>query len=762
MKNTTDPIHELRKPIEFVKTVGRQRAELLDKMGIHTPADLLFWFPRDYEDFSNFTDLAHLVPDELQTICARVVNVSVRFISRGVLLTVTVEDGTQGLAEILFFNQAFRQKQIFPGQIYLFTGKPKIKSRRWQFTHPILRQLPPEEVEILNAHTVPGCQLGSVRISPENEMENSGELKDESLVGNEGLNKIIKTHLVSGLQPVYRLTEGLSAWEFRRMAGQVVENFAKYVEETFPEDFRERFHLLGITEAIRGIHFPENHERLEAARRRFIFQELFLLQLALGVRRRQNQVGFRAPIMEVTHKMDQRIRRLFPYELTEGQHRAISDITQDMAQGHPMNRLLQGDVGCGKTTVAVYAMLLAVAHGFQAVIMAPTEILARQHGRTLRKLLAHSDVRPVELVGGLRSEARQEILQKIASGDAKIIIGTHAVLQEDVKFENLGLVVIDEQHKFGVRQRASLRSAGESPHYLVMTATPIPRSVAMTLFGDLDITSIRELPPGRQKVHTYLAQESQKESWWQFFREKINEGRQGYVVVPLVDGGKMAEADEENTSESEEDSQMETKKEVANLLTTYEYLKNGPLAGIRVGMIHGRMSALEKDTVMMDFRTGEIQVLVSTSVIEVGVDVPNATLLTILSAERFGLAQLHQIRGRISRGKHPGYCCVFPTRDAPEVQQRLTIFTETTDGFQLADADFSFRGPGNLFGTQQHGLPPFRLADLERDRKVLLETRDAAEEILSHDPGLASPVLRRMRVQMLHRYGRVLDLGDVG
>ncbi len=758
MDATPSPLTELRKPLAYVKAVGTRRAEVLARIGLRTPADVLFWFPRNYEDFSNFTDIAHLETDELQTICARVAGVNVKFISRGTLFTVALEDGTHGLAEMVFFNQPFRKNMIFPGQIYLVTGKPRMKARRWQFTHPTLRQLQPEEVEQLNAHTVPGRRMGTA---------DGDSPAPEDAEHATPLEKIAAAAQSLGLQPVYRLTEGLHAWEMRRITRQVVEEFAPLVEETFPEEFRQKHHLLGIAEAIREIHYPSSEETLTAAKRRFIYQELFLLQLALGIRRRQQQVDFRAPVLEVTHKIDQRIRQLFPYLLTEGQLRAISDITQDMALGRPMNRLLQGDVGCGKTTVAVYAMLLAVAHGFQAAIMAPTEILARQHGRTLRKLLAHSEIQPLELVGGLRPAVRQEMLSKIASGEAKIIVGTQALLQEDVKFANLGLVVIDEQHKFGVRQRAMLRGAGESPHYLVMTATPIPRSVAMTLFGDLDITSIHELPPGRQKVHTYLAGESQKESWWEFYREKLREGRQGYVVVPLVDGGAAAEnaaefLDEEAVKEQPEDDQPETKKTVANLLATYEHLVKGPLAGFRVGMIHGRMSGAEKDAAMLDFRTGETQVLVSTSVIEVGVDVPNATLLAIISAERFGLAQLHQIRGRISRGKHAGYCCVFPTHETEEVDERLKIFTETTDGFKLADADFEFRGPGNIFGTQQHGLPPFQVADLQRDRAVLEETRAAAEELLLQDAGLSAAELKRMRQQMLRRYGAVLELGDVG
>ena len=779
--------------IAFEPYVGERRAEQLARLPIRTPGEMLFFFPRDYEDFSNFTDIRHLEEDVLQTICARIVAIRNRPTRRGTMTTVEIEDGTYGLAELLFFNQQFRIRQLQIGQIYLISGKPKSTKRRWQFTHPILRLLPDEEIAQINAHTVPGNRIGT----SDPEAARSGQGASVSSIS--GPEDLPTASAFLGLQPVYRLTEGVHQWELRRLARNVIQKYSGLVEDAFPEALRAKYFLLSIQEAIQGIHFPKTQEMLDRARRRFVFQELFLLQLALEVRRRQQQCDFRAPILEAAPEIDRRIRQLFPYDLTQGQLKAIGDVTRDTASGRPMNRLIQGDVGCGKTTVAVYALLLAVAHGFQAAVMAPTEVLARQHTRTLRKLLAHSPVEIVELVGGLKPAERRERLEKIASGKAQLVVGTQALLQKDVNFAKLAMVVIDEQHKFGVNQRAALRRSGESPHYLVMTATPIPRSVSMTLFGDLDLTTIRELPPGRQKVRTYLAQKENREGWWTFFKEKLHAGAQGYVVVPRIgetegltetagnfqteigfgtdvppngpsalgkfseDAGTPSPQNAEPVSwEDDEDADAEQESDVANLQKLYRELSIGPLAEFSIGILHGRMTQEEKESVMFRFRTGEIRVLISTQVIEVGVDIPNATLMTIDSAERFGLAQLHQLRGRIARGPRAGYCCVFASNEKEETIERLKLFTETSDGFELSETDFRLRGPGNLFGTRQHGLPPLLIADLLRDAAILEETRIAAREMMGKDPGLSAPSLRLLRKQILKKYGAVLELGDVG
>jgi ATP-dependent DNA helicase RecG len=542
--------------------------------------------------------------------------------------------------------------------------------------------------------------------------------------------------------PVYPLTEGLNQTRVRRIVRSAVESFVDIVEEAFPPEYLRQHDLLPIGIALREIHGPTNAASLEQARRRFIYQELFVLQLALALKRSIGAARLRSPALPVTAKIDARIRRLFPFRFTADQRAAVEEIAADMAREQPMNRLLQGDVGCGKTVVAEYAALLAVAHGCQAALMAPTEVLARQHAATFRRDLAHSRVRIAVLTGSLSAGQRKELLAAIRAGEADLIVGTHAVLQSDVEFARLGLVVIDEQHKFGVRQRARLKQAGPDPHYLVMTATPIPRTISMTLFGDLDVSTIRRQPPGRPHVYTYLGSPDQRGQWWEFFRKKLREGRQGYVIAPLV--GDAAD------------------QESASVERCFEDLANGELEAFRLRPIHGRLSAAEKEAAMEAFRLGRTQVLVATSVVEVGIDVPNATVMTIEDGDRFGLAQLHQLRGRISRGAHPGYLCVFADAQNEESQRRLQAFQQSNDGFELAEIDFAIRGPGDLLSERQHGLPPLRIADLLRDAELLEEARRDARALVAADAELQDPQFARLRRMAMVRYGPALDLGDVG
>ena len=443
------------------------------------------------------------------------------------------------------------------------------------------------------------------------------------------------------LLPVYPLTEGINQGAMRRIMQIVVERCLADVEEIFSPAFCREKKMVGIHEALRGIHLPEDHPRLEEARYRLVYQELLLLQLGLGLRRVIRASASTAPLLERSPKIDARIRRLFPFDLTKGQDAAIEDIAQDLGQSHPMNRLLQGDVGSGKTVIALYATLLAVAHGYQVAIMAPTEVLARQHARVLGEFLAKSRVRTQLITGGLSRSQRELVLAEISQGTTDVAIGTHALVQPDVTFAKLGLVIIDEQHKFGVRQRAELKDDG--PHYLVMTATPIPRTLTMTLFGDLDVSTLRDAPPGRQPIHTYLPEEDERGKWWTFFRSQLDQGRQGYVIAPLIEESELWD--------------------VASLTEVYKEISTGILKDYRIGMLHGKMTGIEKDNVITDFYNGRLQVLVSTTVVEVGIDVPNASLMAIEGAERFGLAQLHQLRGRIGRGKHPGYCALFGDHD---------------------------------------------------------------------------------------------------
>ena len=709
----TDP---LLTPAQFLKGVGPAKAELLAKLDLHYARDLLFNFPRAWQDMSELRAVDQLEEGKLASVAGVIEEVDLRNIGTGKsLLGLLVKQGANYLRG-LWFNQPYLRGKFQLGRRILLSGEPKLQGIRWEMVHPKFELLADDD-------DVPAGRI----------------------------------------LPVYSLTEGLNQTQMRRIMAGIVETYATFVEDVFPDDFLDAHQLWPIRAALPQIHQPRDQASLEQARRRFIYQELFILQLALAIRKWRLTHHRRAPALPTSAKIDARITRLFPFELTSEQRIAIDQIAADMGREVPMNRLLQGDVGSGKTVVAMYAMLLAVAHGKQAALMAPTEVLARQHVQTLSTALEASKVRIGLLVGSLTPAERKKTLDALAAGELDILVGTHAVTHalnqstaskdqksldglsdalEGGRFARLGLVVIDEQHKFGVNQRAALKRAGIDPHYLVMTATPIPRTVTMTLFGDLDVSTIRSAPPGRQKIHTYLAQDGQRNRWWNFFRQKLAEGRQGFVIVPLVEETEAIEA--------------------ASVQQTLDVLQRGELMGHRLAALHGRMTPIEKESAMEAFRRGRVQVLVSTSVVEVGVDVPNATLMTIEGGERFGLAQLHQLRGRISRGSHPGYLCVFANPSTDDAQRRLDAFTRSNDGFELAELDFQLRGPGDLFGTRQHGLPPLRIADLSRDAEIVEEARSDAQTLIAADPDLKDPAYARLKRMVLVRYGEALELGDVG
>jgi len=691
---TTD-VEKLSTPLQFLKGVGPQRAELLVRLDLHTVRDLLFFFPREYEDVSQLCTIDELREGQPASIRGEVEEVDFRETGPGrCTLGLLLRQGQDHLRAI-WFNQPFLQRRFYRGQQLLLSGVPRRKGLRWELAHP--------KVTVLEGH----------------EAAPSG-----------------------GILPVYPLTEGIKQYRMRVLVQGAVSGYAQFLPEVFPDWFLDRHRLWPIRVALPQIHQPQDRDSLQQARRRFVYQELLVLQLALALKKRQQAVQARAPSLPADSRIDARIRRRFPFEMTAGQNQAIAEVAADMAGQVPMNRLLQGDVGSGKTAVAVYAMLLAVAHQHQAALMCPTEVLAHQHYHTLINLLGNSQVRIGLLTGSLTPAQRTAMLDQIREGQLDLVVGTQAVLQSAVQFHRLGLVVADEQHKFGVRQRATLRGSVGDPHSLVMTATPIPRTIAMTLFGDLDVSTLRDSPPGRQPVHTYLGDDAQRESWWTFFRQKLREGRQGYVIAPLVDESEMPD--------------------VSSAEQAFETLVNGQLHEFRLDLVHGRMGTEEKKSVMASFREGRTQVLVATSVVEVGVDVPNATVMTIENGERFGLAQLHQLRGRVSRGNHPGYVCVFADASSQTSRRRLEILAATTDGFQLAEADLELRGPGELFGTRQHGVPPLMIADLLRDSALLEEARASAQALVAMDAELADPSLARLRRMVLARYGSTLELGQVG
>lgn len=681
-------------PVQFLKGVGPDRAPLLERLELTCARDLIFYFPRDYVDLSQRRTVDELQSDEPVSLVAVVEDVEFRTTATGRSILGVLLRQEQGFFRAVWFNQPFLQQRFRRGQTVLVAGAPKLKGMRWEFVHP--------------------------RVTP---------LEGESQAPGEVL-------------PVYSLTDGLRQHQMRRIIQSAVDEYAALVPEVFPEEYLASHQLCSIQTALREVHRPSCPARLQEARYRLVYQELLTMQLALAFRQRQLSERQRAIGLEINAKIDARIRRLFPFQLTPEQDAVITEITSDLGRRVPMNRLLQGDVGAGKTAVAAYAMLLAVAHGAQAVLMAPTEILARQHFHTISELLASSQVRIRYLAGGVSGKQRESIIQELQDGSVDILIGTQAVISQEIRFHRLALVIIDEQHKFGVLQRAVLRQGSTDPHYLVMTATPIPRTIAMTLFGDLDVSLLKGSPPGRQPIHTYIGEDQQRERWWEFFRKKLREGQQGYVISHAVD---RDEGDETSSAES-----------------LLEHLANGELADFRIDLLHGRLSTDEKIQAMRAFSEGRTQVLVATSVVEVGIDVPNANLMTIEGGDRFGLSQLHQMRGRVGRGLFPGYVCIFSRSSSEESQKRLQALANTRDGFELAEIDFQLRGPGELFGTRQHGLPPLMVADLRRDGDILRRAREDARELIAIDSQLNDPAWARLRKMVFSRYGASLQLSDVG
>lgn len=726
----------LTTPLASVNGVGPARAMTLRKLGLRTARDVLFLFPRQHEYPPPPIRIDELKEGQPATLTGEITDAELMSRRPGRCIFAAIVENETGAVRILFFNQPFRADHLTVGRRVRISGTPKLNGLRFEITHPKLVFLEPDEDD------------------------------DESGGGR--------------ILPVYPLTEGIRQLDLRRLTGWLTEVLAGELAEVMPESLRRDAAvrltqsgvfadadtppavLPAIDAALRGLHQPQTADEVVAAQTRFIFQELLVMQLALAMRRHGLTSTLRSPPIESTPLICSRIIRRFPFELTADQKRVIDGIAKDMSRQFPMNRLLQGDVGSGKTIVAIFAMLLAVASGHQATLMAPTEVLARQHHATLTAILRDSRVRVGLLCGSLSAAQRRQTLADVAAGQIDLLVGTQALLF-DVTFASLALCVIDEQHKFGVRQRIGLRSGGVDPHYLVMSATPIPRSVAMTQFGDVDLSTLRDKPAGRGVVNTYLADDHWQKRWWDFVGQRIREGRQAFVVAPRV--GAEAEQAGEDVAQAAEDAEQavapETDASVTSVTSVYNDLTRGPLADFRVALLHGRMPAEEKQRIMSEFADGEIDVLVSTTVIEVGIDVANATVMTILGAQRFGLAQLHQLRGRVSRGVHAGHVCVFTDGEkSPRDDARLQVFESTSDGFELAEADFRLRGPGDVLGQRQSGLPPLRIADLTRDVDILAVARDMARELIDANPELDGDDWRALRQQVLARYGKRLDLGD--
>ncbi len=661
----------------------------MGKLGIFTARDLLTHFPARYEDRSQFLKLSQIRPGDTSTVRGVVVNSeNLRTPKSHTLLTrVAIQDGT-GVASLIWFNQHYLQARF---------GKLRGK-------------------EIIVYGTAQYSNRGLEIVNPEwEEVDDTG---DSMATGR--------------IVPVYPLTEGLFQNTVRRAIYRALDTFLPVVGDVLPQQMMDKRDLVDVQCALKNIHFPESQKALDAARFRLVYEELFLLQLALALRKQNITAAQPGIVFEVAPEYTKAFYDSLPFELTAAQKKVIAEIGRDMSRSTSMNRLVQGDVGSGKTVVAVAAMMVAVHNGYQTAMMAPTEILAEQHYKVLSRLLEGLGVNVELLIGSMTAKEKRLTRERIASGEVQVAVGTHALIQEDVEFHKLGFVVIDEQHRFGVMQRAALREKGWNPDVLVMTATPIPRTLALTVYGDLDLSVIDELPPGRKPIRTHWKTVDQRDSVYAGVRKLVEQGRQVYVVCPLIEESEKLQA------------------EAATALA--ERLKNEVFPDLELAVLHGKMKSKEKDDIMRQFRDGEIQILVSTTVIEVGVDVPNACVMVVEDAERFGLAQLHQLRGRVGRGEHQSFCVLVADPKTDDGRERLDVMTRTCDGFDIAEQDLRIRGPGEFYGTRQSGLPSFRIANILRDVDILEKSREDAFELIKDDPKLTKPDHAELKAEVFRRF----------
>ena len=682
----------LNTPLTEFPGVGEVRAKKLEKLGLVRCADLISYFPRDYEDRRQVYSIRSAPLGQKVCISAMAAeHPRLSRIRKGLDLVKLKVVDQAGALHITFFNQGYVERALRAGEEYIFYGVVEEQGSRRTMVNPIF--------ERVGKQNFTGC-----------------------------------------IVPVYPLTAGITNHLLCTLTQQAVAACAQDMPETLPRGVRLDHELAQAEFSYRNIHFPESFQALELARRRLTFEELFYLSAGLAMLkgRRGDVLGCAIP----SRPMEEFLARL-PFPLTGAQRRVMEEISRDMASGRPMNRLVQGDVGSGKTVVAAYAAWLAAGAGYQSALMAPTEVLAEQHFRSLSALLEPAGVRVGLLTGSITLAGKKKVRQALAAGEIDLIIGTHALLSQGVEFAKLGLMVADEQHRFGVAQRAALAAKGDSPHVLVMSATPIPRTLALIIYGDLDVSVIDELPPGRTPVETYVVREDKRARMYNFVRRLVGEGRQVYIICPAV---------EENTEGTMQNVEWEGDGPALDLkaVTTYaKKLQTEVFPDLKVDFLHGKMKPREKEAVMAAFAAGETQVLVSTTVIEVGVDVPNAALIIIENAERFGLSQLHQLRGRVGRGKHQSYCVLITNTRSVEAMQRLRTLASTADGFKISEEDLKLRGPGDFFGSRQHGLPQMKLADLAGDMRLLSEAQESARRLLMADPTLSQPenrpVLERVR-----------------
>jgi ATP-dependent DNA helicase RecG len=646
--------------IQFLKGVGPKISKHLNSLGIYTVKDALYYFPRDYEDRNNVKPIHEIQDGEMISFIGQVAIIyPIKKVSKGRTVNRIVFQNEMGYIVGVWFNQPYIKNNFKVGEKVFLFGKASTKMG---------------EVQIIDPQY-------------EKDIDN----------------------VTKGINPVYSTNKYLSQKSLRKIVAQCLTHLDAEVVEVIPESVRKIFKLLDIKTALKNMHFPSSMEMLNLSKKRIKFEELLTLQIGLFLAKKnfeKNQSAYPIPVC----KEMKDFKEALPFNLTSAQSRTVREILMDMKRNRPMNRLVQGDVGSGKTIVAIIALFNCAMNGFQGAMMAPTEILAEQHYSSILSILKRWDIKSALLTGSTPKKQKEAILKEIANGDISIVVGTHALIQENVEFKNLALVITDEQHRFGVRQRAELINKGHNPHVLVMTATPIPRTLALFMYGDMDISLINELPPGRQKIDTYFVRPNMKERVYNFVKSQIEQGRQAYVICPLV----------EESEKLEVESAVETSVELKE-----KYFKN-----YEVGLLHGKMNSKMKDEVMRRFKEGEIHVLVSTTVVEVGVNVPNATVMVIENADRFGLAQLHQLRGRVGRGEHKSYCILISEASSQEAKERMKIMAQTNDGFIIAEKDMELRGTGEFFGTRQHGLPELKMANILRDMDILKQTNELAKEII--------------------------------
>jgi ATP-dependent DNA helicase RecG len=681
---------KLQRSVQYIKGVGPAKFKILNHLGIYTVGDIFYYFPRRYEDRRNFVPISRSKIGNYATVKGTIRTLGLYRSKKGLsIFQIAVEDAS-GVLVAIWFNQPFMKRYFKKGQEIILYGRVE-KYKRLQMNAP--------EFEFVSEKE--GC-----------------------------------LH-IGRIVPIYSLTAKLNQRYLRTIVSKAIQNFCSFIPDMLPYSLREKLGLLPLTLAIRYIHFPPDFTVKEKAYRRLVFDEFFMLQIILALKKK-HQGTDKAAIMHTTEgKLIEKFKRSLPFQLTADQNKVIKEIEKDMQAPKAMNRLLQGEVGSGKTIVASYAIVLSVQSGYQAAMMVPTEILAEQHYLMISKLLVSLDINVGMLINNMSRAAKLSTIQDLASGALDVVVGTHALIEGNLQFKRLGLVVIDEQHKFGVLQRVHLRKKGQNPDYLVMTATPIPRTLAMTIYGDLDISTIRELPKGRVPISTFWVGTKAIKEVYAFVREEIDRGRQAYIVYPLIERSPI--------SELKAATQM------------YERLRQDEFRAYRISLIHSQIKTSEKEKIMQSFKNHKIDILISTTVIEVGIDIPNASVMIVEHAERFGLSQLHQLRGRIGRGPYPSYCILVSDPRTEKARLRIDAMLATQDGFRLAEEDLDIRGPGRFFGHAQHGLPELRIGNPAKDMELMELARQEAFSLIKIDPYLKAPQhsLIRQRLKERFRYANI-------